>query len=325
MISIYNHDPFNTQHHNGSQGFINTLGEMRDVPLLRYSAWLYRFLLKRKSLVAPTIKTMTTETIVTPPTNVRISFIGHATLLIQNEHANGITDPVLVPRLGPFYWVGIRRSVPLPIDKVKLPPIHYVLLSHDHFEHLDEKSVRWLENTHHPLFIVPLGIKKILSKWKVQKVVELDWWQYITFKNLRISCLPANHWSGRPPARYYQTLWCSWLVQDQRCSVYFAGDSAYARHFKKIVTQLGAPDIAILPIGAYRPKWLHEVFHMNPIQAVQAFLDLQSTYLVPMHWGTFDISEEHLHEPMLLLMKEAEKRNLLGKIRIFNVGDQFEV
>lgn len=325
MISIHSHEPFSTRHHNGSRGFINPLGEKRNVPLLRYSAWLYRFLFKRKSMAAPAIKPLLAETTSTPPGNVRISFIGHATLLIQTKNANGITDPILGARLGPYYQFGIRRSAPLPIKRGHIPQIDYVLLSHDHFEHLDERSVRWLEAHHHPLFIVPLGIKKLLTRWKITNVVELDWWQYLTFKDLQISCLPANHWSGRPPARYYQTLWCSWLVKDKQGSIYFAGDTAYADHFKEIASNLGAPEIAILPIGAYRPKWLHEVFHMNPLQAVQAFLDLQATYLIPMHWGTFDISEEQLHEPMSLLLEEAKKRNLLEKIRIFKVGDQFEV
>ena len=324
MKTVHNHTIYNTLHHKKGGGFVNPLGSMRKLPFLKYTFWLFGTLLSQKNNIAPTIEPLPPEITDSPPSHFRISWLGHTTLLIQLKATNILTDPVLVPRLGPLYPLGPKRSAPLPIPLEDLPQIHTVLISHDHFEHLDEKSVKWLKVQHDPIFIVPLGIGTILRKWNIQNVIELDWWQTVQFEALHFSCLPANHWSGRPPAKYYQTLWCSWWLETEGSSIFFAGDTAYAKHFKEIASHLGCPDAAILPIGAYKPKWLHEIFHMNPAQAVQAFLDLGAKVLVPMHWGTFDISEETLQEPMALFLEEAKKKNLLDKAKIMTIGDFVE-
>jgi N-acyl-phosphatidylethanolamine-hydrolysing phospholipase D len=227
---------------------------------------------------------------------LRITWLGHASFLLQSGKANILLDPVFSKRASPFQRLGPARLVPAPLSIDQLPPIDVVLLSHDHYDHLDEPSVRAL---HHRFgralqWITPLGYAEWFGRRGVS-VTELDWWQQRSAAGLRITCTPAQHWTRRGP-RTSERLWSSFMIAGSH-SVFFAGDSGYCPAFTEIRERLGACDVAILPIGAYEPRWFMRAAHMNPEEAVQSYLDLHARWFVPMHWGTFRLTDEDMREP----------------------------
>ncbi|MDX1438498.1 MAG: MBL fold metallo-hydrolase, partial [Rubricoccaceae bacterium] len=170
---------------------------------------------------------------------------------------------------------------------------------------------------------VPLGVEKHLTD--EAQISVFDWHQYVDVGGLRIHCTPARHFSARTPWDRNQTLWASWYLEplnDAAPAVYFAADSGYAPHFAEIRERLGAPEVVLMPIGAYRPRWMMRPVHVNPSEALQAFSDLGAGTLIPIHWGTYDLAEELLHEPPDVLLKEAEKTELRNAIEVLPVGGQ---
>ncbi len=239
-----------------------------------------------------------------------ITWVGHATLLVQLDGVNLLTDPQWSDRASPLSWAGPRRFTPPGVRFEDLPPIHLVVISHDHYDHLDVATVTRLAETHHPRFLVPLGIKAWLADLGITDVEELDWWQSRAERGLTVTCVPAHHFSGRTLLDRNRRLWAGWAVQGRGRRLYFAGDTAMFGGFKQIGERLGPFDLALLPIGAYLPPVIMKAVHITPEEALQAFEDVRGQVMVPMHWGTFDLAEEPLTEPPRRLAAEASRRGL---------------
>jgi N-acyl-phosphatidylethanolamine-hydrolysing phospholipase D len=236
---------------------------------------------------------------------LRVTWVGHATFLLQLGRANLLTDPVWSRRASPVPWLGPARLTEpgLPFDE--LPPIDAVLLSHDHFDHLDRPTVRRLHERFGDalLWIAPLGYTAWLGGLGIRRVAELDWWQSVRFtaagQELDVVALPAQHWTRRSLVFESDRLWASFAIRAGDAGrVYFAGDSGYFGGFREIGRRLAPFDAALLPIGAYEPRWFMRPAHMNPEEAVRAYQDLGSAgTFVGMHWGTFQLTDEPVLEP----------------------------
>ncbi len=229
---------------------------------------------------------------------VAATLLGHATWLLQFGGLHVLTDPVFATRAGPFGLLGPPRTTPPALRLGELPRIDVVLLSHNHYDHLDLASLRWLARQRQPLILAPLGLKAWLEDRGVPRVVELDWWQgHAAAGGFEFVCAPARHWSSRWPWDRCRTLWGSWWVRAPRGSVYFGADTGWGPHFAEINARLGAPALALLPIGAYEPRWFMEPVHMNPDEAVRAHRALGSRRSLAMHHRTFCLTDEAIDAP----------------------------
>lgn len=237
-----------------------------------------------------------------------VTWIGHSTLLLQIDGVSILTDPVWSERASPVSFAGPKRLFEPGMQLDDLPEIDIILISHNHYDHLDKKTIKHFGNK--PMYIVPLGVGSFFESLDITRYQELDWWESIKVNNIEIISTPAQHFSGRNLFDRNKTLWCGWIMRGKTKTIYFAGDTGYFREFKEIGRRFGPIDIAALPIGSYEPSWYMEPVHMNPEQAVDAFLDVQGKVFIPIHWGTFSLGEEPINEPPLLLEKEVEKRGL---------------
>lgn len=242
---------------------------------------------------------------------VSATFINHATMLVQLPGINILTDPVYSERVSPFSFVGPKRvrEPGLPMDV--LPPIDVVVVSHNHYDHLDLETLKKLDGKFHPLFVVPAGDEKLLKKAGIQNVKELDWWEEVKVKDTRFIFTPTQHWSARGLWDKNESLWGAYMIDNGASKVYFAGDTGYASHFRDTKSRLGAPDLAFLSIGAYRPDWFMKVHHMNPDEAVKAHMDLGAARSVAMHYGTFQLSDEGVDEPVEDLKVALKKYQII--------------
>jgi N-acyl-phosphatidylethanolamine-hydrolysing phospholipase D len=251
-----------------------------------------------------------------------VTWVGHATLLVQLDGVNLLTDPQWSERASPLSFAGPRRVTPPGLPFEDLPPIHVVVISHDHYDHLDEATVKRLAAEHRPRFLVPLGLKEWFADLGITDVEELDWWGARTVRGLTITCVPTQHFSGRTLWNRDRRLWSSWVVAGRTKRLYFAGDTAYFDGFKEIGARLGPIDLAALPIGAYLPPVIMKAVHTTPEEALQAFIDLRARRLVAIHWGTFDLADEPLEEPPQRLLGEARRVGLdLNRVWIIKHGE----
>ena len=249
-----------------------------------------------------------------------VTWVGHATLLVQIDGVNILTDPHWGERASPVGFAGPRRLLPPGIRFEDLPDIDVVVISHDHYDHLDEGTVRRLAREHRPRFFVPLGIKAWLAERGIDDVVELDWWQSASFGGLEIHCTPAQHSSGRTLTDQNLRLWSSWVVLGRDRRLYFAGDTGYYAGLAEIGQRLGPFDLALIPIGGYKDFARHHPNHVNPEEAVQLFEDVDGQLMVPMHWGTFVLNREPAHEPPTRLLAEALRRGIEERIAVLSPG-----
>ncbi len=225
----------------------------------------------------------------------RITFINHSTTLIQLKGQNILTDPVWSKRVSPFQWIGPKRVRPAGINFEDLPPIDVVIISHNHYDHLDEATVKRLNSLYQPVFIVPLGVSELLKQWSVANIIELDWEQNKTLSSeITITAVPAIHFSGRGNMDRDATLWCGYVINSGKTNVYYTGDSGYGKIFKEIGNKYGPFDVALIPIGAYQPKWFMSPIHISPEEAVEVHLDVQSKKSIAIHYGTFPLADEGL-------------------------------
>ena len=242
-----------------------------------------------------------------------LTWIGHSTFLIQHDGFNIITDPHFSERSSPVSFAGPKRYIQPMMTVPELPLLDIVLISHDHYDHLDKQSVidiyqRQINNP--PLFMVPLKVKARLEKWGIKNIVDLDWWESESFSGWNLTCVPAQHFSGRSINDRNSTLWAGWVAELNGFQIYFAGDTGYSSDFKDIYDRLGSMDLSLIPIGAYEPRWFMRDVHTNPDDAVLIHEDLHSQYSVGMHWGTFILTDEPVDSPPKRLAEVLKERNL---------------
>lgn len=235
--------------------------------------------------------------------------LGHSTVLLKMRGKFWLTDPVFAERASPFSWAGPKRFHQPPISLQALPVIEAVILSHNHYDHLDRKAVLELADKTR-CFLAPLGVGDTLMKWGVDasKVRQLDWWQGTEVDGIRFVATPAQHFSGRGLFDGNQTLWCSWVMIDNARRIFFSGDTGYFDGFKRIGEQYGPFDLTLMETGAYNVDWAY--VHMQPEQTLQAHLDLKGRWLLPIHNGTFDLAFHAWHEPFDRIMALAWERNV---------------
>lgn len=240
-----------------------------------------------------------------------ITFVNHSTLLIQWGSINILTDPIWSKRCSPFKIFGPRRVHPPGIRFEDLPPIHVVLISHNHYDHMDLPTLKQLQAKHHPLFVTGLGNKDYLENKQLENVTELDWWQKTTpIDNLDVTFVPAQHFSMRNFFNRNKTLWGGFILKKGSEVLYFAGDTGYTHYFEELKKRFGAPKISFLPIGAFEPRWFMNILHMSPADAIKAHNDLGSAKSIAMHFGTFRLSDESIDTPVKQLKEELNAHNI---------------
>jgi N-acyl-phosphatidylethanolamine-hydrolysing phospholipase D len=238
-----------------------------------------------------------------------VTWIGHATVLVQMDGVTFLTDPIWSDTAGPTSFLGARRLVPpaLPLDA--LPPVDFAVLSHSHYDHTDLPTLRAL-SARGTRFFVPLRLGETLRDEGIHAVTELDWWESAAFGGVSVDCVPARHWSRRGLFDENATLWSGWVVRGPTRRFYFAGDTGNFTGFAEIGDRLGPFQLAALPIGAYEPAAMMQTVHMNPEEAVAAAETLRADRVLAVHWGTFDLTDEPLAEPPRRFHVEAKRRGL---------------
>lgn len=324
--------------HATPEGFRNTTGVRVDKPLSWFLRW--RWEAWRDGLppppreatpaVLPDLRLLKANTdrfrrvgaqAVQPP-HPSVTWIGHATALVQSGGLNVLTDPVFGERASPVTFLGPRRAQPPGIALDDLPAIDVVLISHNHYDHLDRFSVVRLNERSQgrTLFLVPLGLKAFLAGQGITHVVELDWWQVHRHEGVDFQMVPVQHWSARTLADRNRTLWGGWAVFAPDLRWYFSGDTGYSSYFTQTRQRLASHmrdgalfDIALLPVGAYEPRWFMKEQHMNPAEAVQARNDLAARHALGIHWGTFELTDEALDQPPRDLAAARQAQGLSGQ------------
>ena len=238
-------------------------------------------------------------------------WIGHATFLINNGDINILTDPIFSKRASPIGFAGPKRMIP-PVMKLNdLPKIDAVVISHNHYDHFDIWSLKKLSKLNpETVFMVPAGDQKRLIKAGVKNVIEMRWWESLDISNTTFHFTPVQHWSKRGLFDRNKSLWGGWFMQTDKLALYHAGDTGYSNDFKATYERLGAPDYSFIPIGAYDPRWFMKDSHVNPEEAVQIALDLNTPHSFGMHWGTFSLTDEPIIEPPIRLKQALKDQNL---------------
>ncbi|HEX4879727.1 MAG TPA: MBL fold metallo-hydrolase [Limnobacter sp.] len=228
-----------------------------------------------------------------------ITWLGHAGVLVHSHGFNLLTDPHFSERAFPVQWMGPSRKVRSPAAVADLPQIDVVVISHSHYDHLDHDTVVALAKSQPDvLFLVPLGVEKILKSWGVSNVQALDWWDTVTYKGSKITFVPAYHWSARGLTDRNKTLWGGWVLEHPEMKFYYSGDTGYSQDFQEIARRLGPFDASAIAVGAYEPRWFMKAQHINPSEAVQIHREVGSRYSIGVHWGTFELTDEPLDQPM---------------------------
>lgn len=253
------------------------------------------------------------------PGSAAITWVGHATFVVQDREDVFLTDPHFGDRaLLP------ERVVPPGVPIRSIPPDAFAVLSHNHYDHLDAGTVEALPAS--VSWFVPLGMADWFRARGRPRVVELDWWETAEHGRWRVTCLPSQHWTRRIEQGTNRALWCSWLVDSGEYRYYFAGDTGYFPGFAEFRRRFGPIDVAMLPIGAYAPRWFMRWQHMDPAEAWQAFLDLGARFMLPMHWGTFDLTDEPVDLPPRVLAQVVDERGGdPAPVRTLAVGERWKV
>ena len=246
-------------------------------------------------------------------TQKTLTWIGHASFLIQLDGINILTDPHLTERASPIVFAGPSRTTPPGLAIEDLPEIDVIVISHNHYDHLDYQTILKITRkqiNRQPLVLVPLKLKKLLKSFGARNVKELDWWDTTTFKNLNIHSVPVQHWSNRS-FNTNKTLWCGWVFENEDFKSIFVGDTGYSKDFSTIQQKFGPMDLSMIPIGAYAPRWFMKDHHCNVEESIQIHKDLKSKKSIAMHWGTFQLTDEPMDEPVKLLKKLTIENNFL--------------
>jgi L-ascorbate metabolism protein UlaG (beta-lactamase superfamily) len=241
---------------------------------------------------------------------LKVSVINHATVLIQINGVNVLTDPQFSKRASPLSWAGPKRVIQPGIALKDLPPIDAVVISHDHYDHLDIPSLKKIAELWNPIIYAGLGNKPLLRKNGLENVIEMDWWQKLNLKNIQIQFVPVQHWSARGPWDRRETLWGGYVIHGDK-KVFFAGDTGYGKVFKMIKERVGPMDLSLIPIGAYMPRDFMKNAHVWPKESVKIFQDTESENAVGIHFGTFaDLTNEYIDEPPKDLKEALIEQNI---------------
>jgi L-ascorbate metabolism protein UlaG (beta-lactamase superfamily) len=242
---------------------------------------------------------------------LRITLVNHSTVLLQQRGSNILTDPMWSERASPLSWIGPRRRRKEGVSWEHLPPIDAVLLSHNHYDHLDLPTLRRLAARGDSTFIVPALVARLLRSRNIGPVHEMEWGESLSLPGFTIHCVPALHFSSRGVLDRNMTLWCGYVIEYPERLVYFAGDTAFGPHFAQIREKFGSPDVALLPIGAYEPRWFMSPVHMAPDEAVRAHKILGANTSIAIHHGTFQLADEGIDTPKKQLSACAGQESFL--------------
>jgi len=254
------------------------------------------------------------------PTDIQYTFINHSSFLIQHAGCNILTDPIWSKRCSPLQFAGPKRMRPPGIDFNILPNIDVVLLSHNHYDHLDKNTIKKINKKFQPIYIVPLGMTQIMKHYGCKKIIELDWWQTHVVQNIEITATPANHFSSRGILDRNTSLWSGFFIKSDSKKIYFAGDTGYSNVFKEIGDRLGPMDLSFIPIGAYLPEWFMSPIHVNPHESVLIHHEVRSIKSVAMHFGTFPLADDNPQRSTSRLEKAKNESNLTDKD--FSIPDE---
>ncbi|MFT5811346.1 MAG: N-acyl-phosphatidylethanolamine-hydrolyzing phospholipase D [Rubritalea sp.] len=249
--------------------------------------------------------------VINPKEGLQVSWLGHSTFLIQLDGITLLTDPIFSERSSPFSFVGPKRYVPSVVNYDKLPKIDYVIISHNHYDHLDIETIQHLGND--PIYFVPLKLAQWFKDNGIasDRVREMDWWDKAEEPGLQVQAMPSQHWSARGLSDRYESLWASWHVKLGGRSLWFAGDTGYNDiQFKEIGDKTGGVDFAFIPIGGYLPRLFMADFHINPEEAVKIHQDVKANVSFGMHWGTFPLTAEGPMAPILELAEQIKAYGL---------------
>jgi N-acyl-phosphatidylethanolamine-hydrolysing phospholipase D len=302
-------------HYNGSKahhrpdGFANLDGTRQEEPFSRLATWQWQAM--RAGLPKPPYQVIQGYNFPAAPRQEAFlkantaqntaTWIGHATVLMQIDGLNILTDPVFSERTSPVQFAGPKRRAPLTFKVSDLPRIDVVVISHNHYDHLDTDSVRDLvkQAGGPPLFLVPLGVEKWFHGQGIQSVKAMDWWDQHAVKGVTFHFVPAHHWSSRSPFDRNASLWGGWVAKSSSFSFYFSGDTGMGEDFAQIAKRFGRFDFSAIPVGAYEPRWFMQSQHVNPHEAVQIHKTVGSALSLGVHWGTFELTDESLDQPMV--------------------------
>jgi N-acyl-phosphatidylethanolamine-hydrolysing phospholipase D len=262
-----------------------------------------------------------------PPDVLQVTWIGHATALIQYRGVNILTDPMFSNIASPSNFLGPERHNQPSVKLKDLPPIDYALISHSHYDHLDKKTVQQIGSK--TQWLVPLGLQEWFIRAGISKesVLEFDWWDKKIFKNITITATPAQHWSSRSLWDRNKTLWASWMLQIDDKTIWYSGDTGYNPfQFKEIGHKFKVIDLALISIGAYEPRWFMKDMHINPEEAVQIHQDIGSLYSIAVQWGTFQLTSEPIDDPPLKLKNALASKGIPEeKFEILTIGETRQV
>ncbi|MCQ3000141.1 MBL fold metallo-hydrolase [Pseudomonas syringae] len=268
---------------------------------------------KKPSVTRPSgeipVQSLTRQQLLAAP-DYTVYRLGHSTVLLKMRGVFWLTDPVFAERASPVQWAGPQRFHQPPISIEELPPIKAVILSHNHYDHLDHTAIKALEaKTEH--FLTPLGVGDTLMEWGVpaHKIQQLDWWQSTEVHGMQFVATPSQHFSGRTLLDGNRSLWASWVMHDEHQRIFFSGDTGYFDGFKTIGEQYGPFDLTLMETGAYNVDWPD--VHMQPEETLQAHIDLRGRWLLPVHNGTFDLAMHAWHEPFDRIIALAWEKNVL--------------
>ena len=246
-----------------------------------------------------------------------VIWVGHSTFLIKKSGVTILTDPIFSERASPLKNFGPKRLIPPALQITDIPNIDFVTVSHNHYDHLDTRSLKEISALHpNAIFLVPSGDLKLLKKNKINNVYEFEWWKSFKGKDFEFTFTPVQHWSKRSLFDRNKSLWGGWYIKHSDYSIYHAGDTGYSGDFKETRIRLGAPKYAFIPIGAYDPEWFMSDSHVNPEEAVQIMLDLQAEKGFGMHWATFTLTDEDTIEPKIRLENATSNLNNLDFISL---------
>lgn len=257
-----------------------------------------------------------------PRGRVAVTYIGHATFLLRTADAVILTDPVFTSHAGPFGRLGPRRVRPPALPIGALPPLDLVIASHNHYDHFQPSSLRAVAKKGSPAVVTPLGLAPLLARSGFPSAIELDWWQETTIGSTHVTSVPAQHFSARTPWDKNRTLWSGFALRSGGTTIYFAADTGYCQVFEEIGRRIPGIDVALVPIGAYEPRWFMKPMHVNPEEAVRIHLDVRPRVSVAMHFGTFPLTDEAIDAPLQALAAAREAHHLSpADFRVIDFGE----